>query len=114
MNHIPSIFSEKSEEFHLKEYGCLRREIEIAQKDARSLEKYMAVAVGAIWTWLYSINGDSWMWCIPCLLATLGAIRAFGVNRTFGVFHAYISNLERAFSKSGGPGGWEHFIEEHD
>jgi hypothetical protein len=115
MNHIPGIFSEKSEEFRLKEYECLRREIEMTSKDSRSLEKYIAVAVGGIWTWLYGVKVNSpWMWSVPCLLAILGAIRAFGMNQSFVVFHAYILKLEEAFSKTGGPEGWEHFIEKHD
>jgi hypothetical protein len=44
----------------------------------------------------------------------LGAVRAFGINRSFGVFHDYIIKLENAFANSDAPGGWEHYNASHD
>jgi hypothetical protein len=114
MSHTSGVYGGKSEEFHLMEYECLRREIEVVLQDTRSLEKYIVVAIGAIWAWLHSIKTADWMWCIPCLFAILGAIRAFGINKSFGVFHMYILKLEEAYVKTGAPEGWEHFIEKHD
>lgn len=114
MKHIPGMYGGKSDEFHLKEYECLRREIEVILQDTRSLEKYIVVTIGAIWAWLHSIKSADWMWCIPCVFAILGATRAFGINKSFEVFHAYILKLEESFSKTGTPEGWEHFLETHD
>jgi hypothetical protein len=115
MGGTPGVFDEKSAEFHLKEYEGLRREINFNEKEARALERYIVVAIGGILTWLASMPKiDRWIWCVPCLLAVLGAVRAFGVNQTWDVYHRYILKLENAFTDADAPGGWEHFLEKEE
>lgn len=112
MERSSGIFEAKSEEFHLKEYECLRKEIELLTQDSRTLERYAIVAVGVTWGWLFSRRAPSvpeWAYCVPCMFAILGAIRAYGINQTFGILGDYISTVENAFYRDGGPVGWEHF-----
>jgi len=101
-------FHARSEEFHLSEYACLRSEIELVLKDYRELERNIVIAVGVTWAWLYHEKMAAWAFCIPCVFAILGALRAKGVNSAFGVLHKYILKLESAFHRQGGPQGWEH------
>jgi len=81
----PTIFSQRSEDFHLSEYACLRKEIELVLKDYRALERNAVVAIGISWGWLYDKKAPAWVFCIPCLFAILGSIRAYGIAQTFGV-----------------------------
>ena|ERR1700728_1135190 len=102
-------FTAKSEDFHLQEYACLRKEIELVLKDYRALERNIVIAVGVSWGWLYDKKTPSWMFCIPILFAVLGSVRAMGVVETFRTLHRYLLEIEDAFKKPDGPEGWEHF-----
>ena len=106
-------YADHSRDFYLKEYECLRREIEWLLGDARVLERNVVFAVGISWGWFLMhpniLVNSRWAWFIPCLFAALGSLRAAGILKQFGVFHAYITKLENAFSKEDDPGGWEHF-----
>ena len=108
----PGTFSTKCEDFHLIEYECLRREMEIVLQDSRALERNVVLAIGATWAWLYTKQGAPWTFLIPCMFATLGAIRAYGINDTYTTFGTYFSEIEEAFRKTNGPKGWEHFLED--
>jgi len=100
-----------SKDFYLKEYECLRKEIEWMLKDYRSLERNVVIAVGVTWGWLFEHNKalPRWAWLIPCLFAALGSIRAAGIMKAFGNFRTYIVKIEDAFSSHGDPGGWNRF-----
>jgi hypothetical protein len=100
-----------SKDFFLKEYECLRREIEWLLKDYRALERNAVIAVGVTWGWLFEkgTGAPKWAWFFPCLFAVLGSIRALGITHAFGLFHQYISQLEKSFSGQGYPPGWQHF-----
>jgi hypothetical protein len=110
VEHTPGTFNAKAEDFHLKEYESLRRELEIVLQDSRGLERNVVLAIGATWAWLYSKSGAPWTFLIPCMFAILGAIRAHGINDTYTTFATYLSEIEEAFRKAGGPKGWEHFL----
>jgi hypothetical protein len=107
-------FGHKSEDFHLKEYEFLRRELEIILQEDRALERNVVVAVGVTWGWLYSQHTPPWTYCIPFLFAVLGAWRAYGINETYGTFGTYLEKIEEAFTKEGSPKGWQHFLDEDD
>jgi hypothetical protein len=104
-------FKDNAKEFYLKEYECLRKEVEWLLKDYRDLERNAVIAVGVTWAWLFDHNMKMpwWAWCFPCLFALLGGLRGMGILRAFGNFKGYISRVEDAFSKPSDPGGWEHF-----
>jgi hypothetical protein len=114
MKQTAGIFTAKSEEFHLREYECLRREIEQLSQTSRALERNVIVAVGITWGWLYSRPSPvpPWTYLIPCLFSILGTIRAYGIEQTFGQLGGYIEKIEDAFRKADGPEGWEHFNKE--
>jgi len=108
MDKSKATLAVKAEEFYLKEYECLRKEIEWLLKDYRALERNVVIAVGLTWAWLFEKRAPKWTWVIPILFAVLGAIRASGIIKSFGGFHNYISQLEDAFTRTGDPGGWQH------
>lgn len=101
----------RSRAFYLKEFVCLRDEIVWLLKDYRALERNAVIAVGVSWAWLFKEGNTSirLAWFIPVLFATLGALRASGIFKQFGVFHGYVESVESAFVELGGPQGWEHF-----
>ena len=102
------LFEEKSAEFFLKEYECLRKELELLIQESRALERYVLVAVGVVWSWLYHEHEPWGTFLVVCLFPILGAIRAYGINKTFGEFGTYIESIEIAFKRKEGPLGWEH------
>ena len=110
MDAKAGVFNERSEDFHLKEYESLRHELETLLQDHRALERNAVVAVGITWGFLIKEHTPGWTYCIPCLFAILGALRAKGISNTYTTFGDYLHQIEAAFSKPGAPAGWEHFI----
>jgi|SRR5580704_15418072 hypothetical protein len=100
--------ADKADDFYLKEYEALRREIEWLLKDYRELERNVVIAVGLTWAWLFERTPPKPAWLIPILFAGLGAWRAYGITESFDHYHEYICHIEDAFSRPGDPGGWEH------
>lgn len=97
------------EEFHLKEYECLRRGVDSLQKDTRSLERNVVIAVGITWGYLYEKGTDWWTYLFPVIFGVLGGIRAHGFHKALNRFHTYLKEIETAFDPVGRPQGWEHF-----
>jgi len=106
------IFGARSEEFYLKEFESLRKEIETVEQDQRSLERNVVVAVAVAWGWLWSRDKEppAWAYVVPCLLTTLGWLRARGVKQVYGLFTSYLLTVEESFWKPGAPKGWHHHI----
>lgn len=108
-----------SRDFYLKEFESRRKEIMETLKDYHALERNTVIAVGATWAWLFHEGSEvkttpahvppHWAWFIPVIFVALGAARAAGIMKSFGVFHDYIEKLETHLSQVGDPGGWEHF-----
>jgi hypothetical protein len=100
-----------AKEFYLKEYECLRREIEWLLQDYRTLERNVVLAIGVTWAWLFTHTTHPRLaWWIPVLFAVLGAIRAYGIHQGFAKLGNYIKLLEENFSGLGDPEGWQHKI----
>src|SRR5580704_15341608 len=108
---MSDLLKHSSKEFYLKEYGCLRKEIEWLLKDYRDLERNALIAIVASWVWLLEKGKDlpPIVWFLPFLFAVIGSMRATGIMRAFTNFKNYISQLEEAFRTPGDPQGWEHF-----
>jgi hypothetical protein len=104
----PGTCIDKAADFYLKEYECLRREIEWLLKDYRDLERNVVIAVGLTWAWLFEKDPPKAAWFFPFLFAVLGALRASGIDKSFKNYHEYIRRIETEFSRAGDPGGWEH------
>jgi hypothetical protein len=99
-----------NKEFALKEYECLRQEIIWLLKDYRALERNVVIAVGLSWAWLFEHKcSPRFAWFIPVLFVALGALRASGIFKQFGVFHCYVKRIESAFGADLILEGWEHF-----
>jgi hypothetical protein len=114
----PSRIPPNTKDFLLKEYECLRKEVEWLLKDYRGLERNIVVAVAVLWSWLFHEKWDAasgrnlhtLAWFIPFLFAVLGSVRARGIFKAFGVLHDYLLEIEETFTTDSYPQGWEHFL----
>jgi hypothetical protein len=111
MNELPSNDSAHNAEFHIKEFECLRKEIQLVLKEAHAVERYVFVAIGVSWGWLWENKVVWWGFLVPVLFAFLGAVRSYGIQKSFDTYHKYIFDLEKCFSDTVMPMGWEHFLE---
>jgi len=41
-------------DFHLKEFECLRKEIDFSINEFHSVQRYAILATGAVWAWLFT------------------------------------------------------------
>jgi hypothetical protein len=109
----PGKHSMHGKDFYLKEYECLRREIEWLLVEGRSLERNVVIAIGVTWAWLLdkssTLHVPKWSWFAPCLFSGLGILRAYGYTKEFRALHDYLKSIESAFSAKSDPAGWEHF-----
>jgi len=59
-------------DFHLKEFECLRSEIEFTLGEFHSVQRNAILATGAVWAWLFTQNVTTWQaWGIPFLFVLL-------------------------------------------
>ena len=106
--------NQRLQEFHLREYESLRKEIEFATQEMRSIETYVLIATGAVWTWLASANSEppfaKIAWWIPLLFAVLGALKTFALYRGIERMSSYIQKLEQYFCNTRVSSGWETHV----
>jgi hypothetical protein len=119
MNHWRTLCLSISLIFTLRNKS-LREEAQWMLKDYRNLERNVGLACAGLQAWLF---GQHWheyhdlafhrmAFCIPLVLAILGAIRAFGILTAFSILHLYLLKLEAFFSvDSPTVKGWEHFLD---
>ena len=101
-------------DFYKSQYEGLRREIELGLTESRSIERYAAIAAGAVWAWL-ATNGTSagygWCWFIPIAFPILGGLRAYAILGHFGLIGSYLRLLEKKVCDQNVP-GWETFLQD--
>lgn len=107
--------SDRSPEFHLAEYESLRKEMEAAILETRTLERYALVGTGGVWAWLAtnSSHASKIAWAIPILFALFGGLRAWSMMRSVWRATRYVAKLEEYFAAEG-VGGWEHYLKTAD
>ena len=101
-----------SVEFHLKEYECLKKEIDSAVQETRTLERYALVATAGVWTWLLATSGGArdLIWWIPSLLVFFAGLRSVALYRAVQRIGDYIRDQLEACICDATPCGWEHYI----
>ncbi|RXH57332.1 hypothetical protein [Granulicella sibirica] len=93
--------------FHIEEYKALRKEIEIHLTESRTEERYLVIAVGAIWAWLITNhNHHVLLWCIPLLLAVASVSRMAALTYDIIKLGSYLRGVENHFHAA----GWEHHL----
>ncbi len=106
------------DDFSIKEFDTLRKEIEWTLNDSRSVERNVVIAIGAFWAFLIKENGNvrklthpAWAWWIPVLFSVLGALRSAALGYKFACLGTYIQKIEKYFlpKVTNRPEGWEHF-----
>src|SRR5256885_2245536 len=100
-----------AEDFLLKEYDALRKEIDACLEEQRQLERYALVACAGIYTWIATNNKFAIALCIPPLLTVMMATRAMALWMQFGQMGAYIRMVEATLLTSTKARGWETFLE---
>jgi hypothetical protein len=102
---------ETASEFLLKEYEAVRREMDAAVKETRTLERYALVAVGAIWSWVVASDRpefDPLKW-LPALLVGFLAFRAVALTLHVDFIARYLAKAEKAFVLPDGLGFEQQF-----
>ena len=97
---------DKAPDFRLKEYEAVRREMDEAVKETRTLERYALVAVGAIWSWIVASRKPEYvvlMW-LPALLVGFLAFRALLLTNHVTFIANYIIEIEKLFALPDLPG----------
>ena len=92
-----------AQQFHFKEYDCLRTKLDSLHNAVSALERDVVIAVGVTWGFLYTQKTalPPWTYSIPILFGVLGAIRTFGLHRALSKFHTYLKEIEAGFDPPG-------------
>ena len=97
-------------QYHVAEYASLHGEIRELNVEARTLERQVLLATGAVWAWLavHGTNVPQLAWFIPVLFSVAGATRAFALKRAVENIALYIRRLDAELC-TGRPSlmGWE-------
>src|SRR5664280_2732559 len=99
-------------DFYKSQYEGLRREVELNLTQARSVERYAAIAAGVVWAWLATNGtpaGYGWCWFIPVVFPILGALRSYAIHGHYGLIGSYLRLLEKHVCDPNLP-GWETFL----
>ena len=107
----PPLAGDPRHDFRLAEYQSLRQEIAASVEEARRIERYAAIAAGAVWVWVLGQHASlagALASLIPVLVSILGGIRAFALHQVTTAIAAYLLEVEDLYRQSSIP-GWEHF-----
>jgi hypothetical protein len=100
--------TQEEKDFHLKEFECLRKEIEFTLTEFHSIQRYVILASGAVWAWLFTQCVTIWeAWAIPLLFAGVGLIRHLALLEQLKIISSYIQQLEQKFAPEAC--GYEYF-----
>lgn len=106
---------ESSVQFHIAEYGSLHGEIRELLIEARTLERQVVFATGAVWSWL-AVHGQSahaLAWFLPVLFSVGGAIRAAALKKEVNNIASYIWEIEYVLATTlPNLPGWHRFREQ--
>lgn len=91
---------DKTPDFLLQEYEAIRREMDQAVTETRTLERYALVAVGGIWSWIVAKGEpqyDALKW-LPALLVVFLAFRALVLTKHVDFIANYLTEVEKSFA----------------
>ena len=98
----------QTDQFHLKEYESLKREIEALMEHSQKLEIYAVGGLAAFYAWFVKAQPPCIVLVIPTLLAVLGAFRSFATLKRIYEIAEYLLKVEELFAMSNrGLHGWE-------
>lgn len=106
------------DDFYIKEFDTLRKEVEWTLNDSRMVERNVIIVIGAFWAFLIKESGNigkfahpALAWWIPVLFSVLGALRSAALGFKFLCLGKYIRKLENYFLRETAkrPEGWENF-----
>ena len=80
-----------AEDFRLKEFEVVRKEIELQLGALRRPEDYCLLAVDGVWTWLLTAQlANSLASFLPFVLAVLFYVKRLSLEANIAMFHTYI------------------------
>jgi len=93
----------------------LRAKADRLHEETRATERYVLLASGAIYTFLFAQSGAlhalpsaKFIWWIPPVLALMGGLRSYALKGYITGCDAYVKQAEDAFCLPGLV-GWEHY-----
>ena len=100
-----------AQQFNLKEYEALRKEIDFVANEIKIFERYAVLASGAIWAWLVTQHNSSFIaWFLPIVLALTGFLRNWGLRMHLRRLAEYIRKIEDDQLRGSEIGGWEKYL----
>ena len=97
-------------EFHLKEYEFLRKEIAELVEHTRKLEIYAVGAIAAFYAWFIKEQPPTLTLLIPTALALLGGFRSYAALIRIYELADYLRIIERSVAlNNSGLCGWESY-----
>ncbi len=104
---------ETKREFLREEEAGLRDSVRATIDPARTLERYLLVVTGGVWTWLVAADSPAIpriSYWIPFVLALLALIREVALSLDLQRMTSYMRDVEAEFCGSDHPRGWENTV----
>jgi ABC-type sugar transport system permease subunit len=102
-------------DFHLEQLKILRAKADRLNEETRATERYVLLASGAIYTFLFAqspalhtLRSAKFIWWIPPVLALLGGLRSYALGGYITGCDRYVKKAEDAL-RLPGLVGWEHY-----
>jgi len=102
-------------DFHLEQFKILRGKADKLHEETRATERYVLLASGAIYTFLFAhsdalhtLTSAKFIWWIPPVLALFGALRSYALRDYITGCDGYVKKAEDTLRLSGLV-GWEHY-----
>jgi hypothetical protein len=107
--------AKSASEFHLEQLKILRAKADRLHEETRATERYVLLASGAIYTFLFAqsnalhaLLSAKFIWWIPPILALLGGLRSLALRDYITGCDSYVKKAEDAL-RLPGLVGWEHY-----
>jgi hypothetical protein len=116
-NPIPQFNWEhnSASDFHLEQLKILRGKADKLNEETRATERYVLLASGAIYTFLFAQSGTlhtlrsaKFIWWIPPVLALMGGLRSYALEGYITGCDRYVKKAEDTLRLTGLV-GWEHY-----
>lgn len=106
-------------DFHMKEYTSLRSQMSSHVDAMRALERYVAAAVAALYSWILLKHHDigehglldpsNLLWYLPVVVVAFGGLRSMAMSKRTRKLAQYTQEIENKYADSN-LGGWENFL----
>ena len=106
-------------DFHMREYASMRSQMSSHVDAMRALERYVAAAVAALYSWIllkhHDIGGQelldpsNLLWYLPVVVVAFGWLRSMAMSKRTRKLAQYTQEIEKKYADPN-LGGWEKFL----